>query len=292
MDRLMREGEEAVGLGRETCDLANREEIAGLIGRLQPAEVYYLPAYHHSAEDRVREDDAELYRRSFAVHVTGAIHFLEAIKNESPQTRFFYAASSHVFGRPDSEMQDEGTPLNPENIYGITKTAGMHVCRFYRATHAVFAAAGILYNHESQYRRESFLSQKVIRAARAIRLGLQHELELGDLSARIDWGYAPDYVEAMRRILALPEPDEFVVATGETHSVQDFVECAFRQAGLDWRAHVVEKASLLTKRKMLLCGNAAKLRTGTGWRPSVNFEEMIGLLLAADGSGRAERAEV
>jgi GDPmannose 4,6-dehydratase len=250
-----------------------------MVRKTQPATIYYLAAYHHSAEDPLLGDVATLFRRSFEVHVTGLIHFLEAMRTRSPATRLFYAASSHIFGQPDAPTQSEQTPCAPQCPYGITKAAGLHACRYYRRTHNLFASVGILYNHESPYRREAFVSQKIIRAAVAIAAGKQERIVLGDLSARIDWGWAPDFVDAMTRVLALPKADDFVIATGQSHSVQEFAQIALESLGLDWRNHVVEDPSLLTKQRRSLVGDSSKLREATGWEPSVSFRQMVELLL-------------
>lgn len=284
-EQLEQAGHSIVGLGRGDIDLLNKAEIETLIRQQQPRTVYYLAAHHHSSEDPLGSDDAALFRESFDVHVTGLIHFLEAIRSHSPMTRLFYAASSHVFGQSGVPMQSELTPLNPICIYGITKTAGVHCCRYYRQSHGLFASTGILYNHESQYRSPKFVSQKIIRGALAIAAGEQGQLSIGDLSAHIDWGYAPDYVDAMQRILALPRADDFIIATGESHSVQEFVEIAFEDAGLDWRMHVAENSSHITKQRRNLTGDSSKLCVATGWQPSVSFRQMVQLLLAGQRHG-------
>ena len=148
---------------------------------------------------------------------------------------------------------------------------GIHICRFYRTMHRMFASVGILYNHESVHRDHKFVSKKIIRAALAIRDGRQEKLVLGDLEARVDWGYAPDYVDAMMRILALPAPDDFVIATGESHSVGEFVEATFQRLGLDPKAHFAENPSLISRRKPALVGDASRLRAAAGWRADGQF---------------------
>jgi GDPmannose 4,6-dehydratase len=215
-----------------------------------------------------------------AAHVDGLVNVLEAMRLEAPKCRLFYAASSHCFGsQPAAPVQDESTPLNPDNVYGVSKTAGVHACRLYRNDHGVFASAGILFNHESPYRRAEFVTSKIVRAAIDISRGKRDLLVLGDLSARTDWGWAPDYVDAMTRILALDQPDDFVIATGEPHTVGEFAQLAFAAVGLDWREHVEENPGIITKRKLGLVGNPAKLNAATGWSPTVTFEEMIRKLL-------------
>jgi GDPmannose 4,6-dehydratase len=215
------------------------------------------------------------------VHVTGLTHFLQTLAEDHSPASFFYAASSLVFGDVKTTPQDESTPFRPRCIYGITKAAGVHICRFYRERHHVNASAGILYNHESPLRKRTFVSQKIVRAATAIASGSEEKLELGDLSARADWGYAPDFVDAMTRIVRVAEPDDYLIATGESHSVQDFVEVAFGRFGLDWRRHVVERPSLLVRAPVERVGNPARLRERTGWAPQVSFAQMVEILVDA-----------
>lgn len=285
-EQLEEAGRAVLQLGRGELAITDEQAVAEFIAQNQPAELYYLAAHHHSAQDAISSNDAQLFRLSYEVHVLGLLHMLEAIRIRSPHTRLFYAASSHIFGNTTTGMQNEETPLNPRCAYGITKSSGVQLCRYYRNTHGVFASVGILYNHESPYRRESFVSQKIVRAAHAIAAGKQDQLVLGDLGARVDWGYAPDYVNAMTRILALPNADDFVIATGETHSVQEFVKLAFGALGLDWQKHVVEKSSILQKQRRVLKGDATKLRNATGWKPSISFAEMVQILIKAHDNAR------
>jgi GDPmannose 4,6-dehydratase len=202
----------------------------------------------------------------------------------APKPRVFYAASSRVFGDPAGDVQDENTPMAPVCAYGISKTAGVHLCRYYRREHDVYVSTGILYNHESPLRPEHFVSKKIVRAAVRIRSGLERELVLGNLDARVDWGWAPDYVEAMHAILQLGWPDDFVLASGILHSVQEFVEIAFSAVGLNWREHVVERASILKGHgaEKPLRGSSAKLTAATGWRSRVSFEEIVRIMVAAE----------
>lgn len=263
------------GRGLPYVNVHNLDEVSGFISQYRPDEVYYLAAYHHAAEDRLGED-ADLFRKSFETNVFGVINVLESIRKSSLRTKVFYAASSHVFGNPSTDLQDETTPFTPICIYGTTKAAGVHACRYYRQAHGIFISVGILYNHESPLRPMRFVTRKIVEAAKAIKDGRQNKLVLGDLSAKVDWGYAPDYVEAMCRTLKLAEPDDFIIASGQTHSVEEFVNCAFTILGLDWRKYVQEDPRLITKAaRSNLQGNNEKLRTLTGWQPTVSFEEMI-----------------
>jgi GDPmannose 4,6-dehydratase len=290
-DLLAREGAAVLGLGKGSArstegdwnsavDITCRLEVEHLVKHLGPDEVYYIAAVHQASEDAAPPDDIELFERSHAVHVAGLLHFLEAM-SEREGGALFYAASSLIFGLPAESPQDESTPFRPRDIYGITKTTGAQVCRYYRDTRAVNVSVGILFNHESPLRSHNFVSQKIVRGVVAIAGGAPGKLTLGNLSAAIDWGYAPDYVRAMTLIVRNPTPDDYVIATGETHSVREFAEIAFRRLGLDWRDHVVEDRSVLTRQSAVRVGNASRLRDRTGWRPSVSFPEMVELLVDA-----------
>lgn len=284
---LGRRGDKVVGVNRNkvwsvpaenwgAVDILNQQEVLALVKKSQPAECYYLPAFHHSAEDAsLSSGDPSLFERSYAVHVRGLIHFLNAIAQVSKHTRLFNAASSHVFGSPSIQPQDESTPLNPENIYGITKTMGIHCCRHFRSELGVFAATGILYNHESHLRPAKFLSQKIVRGVLAFQQDKTKKLVLGDLSAVVDWGYAGDYAEAMARILNHTTPEDFVVATGEPHTVGEFLQIACELIDVDWRECAVTDARLLKKKPVRLIGDSGKLRRLTGWQHRTTFCNMI-----------------
>jgi GDPmannose 4,6-dehydratase len=267
----------------QPVDIMQPEEVEATIARFQPDELYFFAAYHHSSEDQIGSD-ADLFRASYATHVTAYINVLEAVRKASPRTHIFYACSSHIFKGTPGKTQSEQTPINPLCVYGITKTAGYYTGRFYRNTHSLFVANGILYNHESSLRQDKFVSMKIIRGAVNIRNGRQDKLILGDLSAEIDWGYAPDYVDAFHRILNADRPDDFIVATGVKHQVRDFVSITFSALGLDWTKYIEERRSLIKKQNFTLVGNPAKLMAVTGWKPSVDFAGMIKLLLQAEGA--------
>jgi GDPmannose 4,6-dehydratase len=285
-ENLSRKAYAVTGVGRRTLDITDRQAVLDLVGGVSPDEIYYLPAVHHSSENLTEADDAGLFRESFAVHVSALIHFLDAMRRAAPRSRLFYAASSHVFGDDAPAPQDESTPFDPSGIYGITKAAGVQSCRYYRARHGLFVSTGILYNHESPLRAPSFVSKKIVNAAIRIRDHEQETLRLGALAAEVDWGYAPDFVEAFHRILGLDRADDFVIATGEKHSVGEFVEIAFSRLGLDWKNFVEEDNNLLRKTVTTRIGNPEKLMRATGWRPSVSFARMVELLL---GEGTQQR---
>ncbi|MFA5088101.1 MAG: GDP-mannose 4,6-dehydratase [Candidatus Omnitrophota bacterium] len=269
-----------------SVDISSPKDVEEITRLFQPDEVYYLAAAHHSSEDLTGQD-GRLFEKSLSVNVLSLVNFLDALRRYSNCSRLFYAASSHVFGRPARRIQDETTPYNPRCIYGITKAAGAHACHFYRDKHHIPASVGILYNHESPLRARKFVSQKIVHAAIAIKKGRQDTLVLGSLDAVIDWGYAPDYVEAMYKILQYPHPEDFIVSSGSTHSVGDFVKEVFGYLDLDWKKHVQEDPGLITKEKRNnLRGDSAKLRKLTGWRPKVSFSEMIKIMVNEAGKGK------
>lgn len=275
-----------IGLGRigictnqdkfpiKTINIYDAQEVSSLIRFFQPDEVYHLAAFHHSSEEIVCEA-GDLWQQSYPVNTQSLLNFLEAIRFFSPHTRLFYAGSSHIFGNPPFEPQDETTPINPVTIYGITKAMGLFLSRFYREKFGLFVAVGILYNHESIYRNEKYLSAKIIKSAIQISKSKQDKLIIGNLNAIADWGYATDYVMAMMQILALSNPDDFIIATGEKHTVQEFINIVFQELGLDWKDYVEERQDILTRQMPNLIGNAGKLREQTGWSPSVTFHEMV-----------------
>ena len=261
--------------GGRAINICNGCEVRKLIAAFAPDEIYYLAAFHHASET-LPGGEYDLIRQSFEINTLALHNFLDAIACESPRSRLFYAASSHVFGEPANTVQDEDTPLNPVCPYGISKAAGIHLCRYYRRRYNLFSSVGILYNHESPHRAPTFVSRKVVNAAVSIRRRKQGKLVLGNLDARIDWGYAPDYVDAMWRILQLDAPRDFVISTGELHSIRDLVEVAFETVGLNWRDYVeVDPAIARKPRSGVLRGNSSRLQSCTGWHPVKGFREMI-----------------
>jgi len=280
---LRNRGYTVIGLSRTgPVDITDTEAVRRFLAETQPAEVYHLAAHHHSSQDKLADEGA-IFRQSNAVHTIATANFLEAMRRVSPVTRFFFAASCHLFGAPTTPVQNETTPLNPDGLYGITKQAGLLVCHYYRQKHGLFAAVGILYNHESPLRPAQFVTRKIVQAAVAIQAGRQANLILGDLDATVDWGYAGDYADAMHRILQLPAPDDFVVATGEPHRVGEFVGAAFQAVGLDWHPYVTVDPTLVRPSKRLpLVGDSTKLRRMTGWEPHTTFKELVGLMVTAE----------
>jgi GDPmannose 4,6-dehydratase len=298
---LRARGDEVLGITRSHCvssrsgsvdamAIVDRAQVSELISAHRPDEIYYLAAAHGAAESSVQDPHAT-FQACYALHVTGWLNFLDAVERQKLATRLFYAASSHVFGEPATSPQNELTPLAPVCAYGITKAAGIGLCRMYRRTGAVFCAAGILYNHESPRRKLPFVSRKIVQAAVDIKMGVRRTLTLGNLAAAVDWGAAEDYTEAMTRILRLDSPRDFVVASGRLHTVREFVEAAFSAVDLAWEEHVVEDGSILrgVQRPVPLLGDASCLRDATGWRPLLDFTDMVRRMVSAEMKTRAAR---
>ena len=298
---LSKKGYKLVGIGRNSTLSNSKEyqkkqvsiiqlkEVESLVKNFKPDEIYHLAAFHESSQEAPSQNNLNIFKKSYAINVSSLVHFLESVRKFSPRTKIFYAGSSHVFGRPKARIQDENTPFNPENIYGITKTAGILTCRYYRNKYSVFAACGILYNHESHLRDPKFVTRKIIQSAIAIKKGRLNRLHLGNLKSQVDWGYAPDYVEAMHRILQLRIADDFVIASGKKHSVLEFVQTAFGDLGLDWKSFVKINPGIIKRKSHVLVGSPRKLMKATGWKPSVDFKTMIRRLLEKEGAQVHER---
>lgn len=272
---------------RPAIDILDHAQVHACLFDFRPQEIYYLCAHHGAAESGT-PDSLLTYQRCHEAHVAGWLNFLDGVDTLRLDCRLFYAASSHVFGTPDSAPQNERTPLAPVCLYGITKVAGIGLCRHFRRARGVRCAAGILFNHESPRRPPPFVSRKIVAAAVDIKRGAKRVLTLGNLSAQVDWGAAEDYVAAMAAILQLDEPADFVIASGVLHTVRDFVAAAFARLDLPWEPYVVEDPALLraVQRPVPLCGDATRLREATGWRPEIGFTDMVGRMVAAELNSR------
>ena len=257
-------------------DLAVSGPLTDLLQEIRPDEIYHLGAQSHV---RVSFDMPE-----YTGDVTGlgTIRLLEAIRKTGIPTRFYQASSSEMFGAAPPP-QSEATPFQPQSPYAAAKVYAYYCARNYRDAYKLFATNGILFNHESPRRGETFVTRKITRAAARIKLGLQEKLYLGNLEAKRDWGFAGDYVEAMWLILQQDRPDDYVIATGETHSVREFVEKVFTKLDLDYKKHVAIDPRYFRPTEVdVLLGDAAKARKALGWRPKVGFEELIAMMVAAD----------
>jgi GDPmannose 4,6-dehydratase len=260
------------------ADLLDQRSLTTALAAAAPAEVYNLaaPSFVPASWERPVET------AGFAA--VGATSMLEAIRAVDPSIRFYQASSSEIFGEPLDSPQTESTPLNPVTPYGVAKAYAHFIVHSYRRQYGLFACSGILYNHESSRRPLQFLPRKVANGAASISLGLEEELVLGDLDARRDWGYAGDYVRAMWLMLQQAEPGDYVVASGEDHSVRELVECAFARVGLDWHDHVRVDPAFQRGAAELhrLVGDPTRAQERLGWRREIGFEQLVHLLVDAD----------
>jgi GDPmannose 4,6-dehydratase len=257
-------------------DLSDSGQISHLIYNIQPDEIYHLAAQSHV---RVSFDMPE-----YTGDVTGlgVTRLLEAIRRSGIKTRFYQASSSELYGDAPPP-QNEETPMRPRSPYAAAKLYGYWMVRNYREGYGLFAVNGILFNHESPRRGETFVTRKITRAVVRIKFGLQKKLYLGNLEARRDWGYAPDFVEAMWLMLQQESPEDLVIATGEAHSVREFLEEAFSHVDLDWREYVeIDPRYFRPTEVDFLRGDASKARRILGWEPRVSFRELVHIMVDAD----------
>lgn len=258
-------------------DLADSVNLVKLLYDLKPDEIYHLGAQSHV---RVSFDIPE-----YTADVTGVgtIRILEAIRETGVNTRFYQASSSEMFGKVQEVPQTETTPFWPRSPYGAAKVFAYWATVNYRESYGMHASNGILFNHESPRRGETFVTRKITRAVARIKLGLDQFLYLGNLEARRDWGYAPEFVEGMWRMLQADSPDDYVLATNETHTVKEFVEKAFAHVDLDWQEFVRHDQRYERPAEVdLLIGNPAKAKKHLGWEPNVLFEELVQIMVDAD----------
>lgn len=258
-------------------DIADSTNLVKLLYRIQPEEIYHLAAQSHV---RVSFDIPE-----YTGDVTGlgTIRILEAIRETGSRVKFYQAGSSEMFGKAKEVPQRETTRFYPRSPYGAAKAYSHWVTVNYRESYGLFACNGILFNHESPRRGETFVTRKITRAVSHIKAGLQDKLYLGNLNAKRDWGYAKEYVEAMWLMLQQDEPDDYVIATGEVHSVREFLEEAFSYAGLEWQDHVEIDSKYYRPAEVdLLVGDASKAKSKMGWEPKTTFRDLVRLMVDAD----------
>ncbi len=258
-------------------DLADSVHLVKLLYRLQPEEIYHLGAQSHV---RVSFDIPE-----YTADVTGVgtIRILEAIREAGVKTRFYQASSSEMFGKVQEVPQTERTPFWPRSPYGVAKVFAHWATVNYRESYGLHASNGILFNHESPRRGETFVTRKISRSVARIKRGLDNSLFLGNLNARRDWGYAPEYVQGMWLMLQQDHPDDYILATNETHSVREFVELAFERVGLDWKEYVKHDARYERPAEVdLLIGDASKAKKLLNWEPQVRFEKIVCIMVDAD----------
>ncbi len=259
------------------ADLDDPTTLRRVLVKVAPDEIYHLAGQSHVGLS------FEIPESTCDSTAMGTLRLLEIVRDLPKLPRLFHASTSEIFGRPAAAPQDENTPRNPVNPYGCAKAFATQMVGIYRTTYGLFACNGIMYNHESPRRGENFVTRKICRAAAAIKLGLQKELVLGDTSAQRDWGYAPDYVNAMWLSLQHKEADDYIFATGILHSVSDVVTLAFAAAGLSHADHVKQDARLMRKTESVnLQGDPAKAQSVLGWKHTVTFEELIRTMTLAE----------
>jgi GDPmannose 4,6-dehydratase len=295
-ERLLEQGYRVVGMVRRSStetferiqhlrdtitlvegDLIDQLSLIDVLRQYSPDEVYNL-----AAQSFVPTSWQQPALTS-EVTALGALRMLEALRLAAPEARFYQASSSEMFGKVRAVPQTELTPFYPRSPYGVSKVYAHYITVNYRESYGLFAVSGILFNHESPRRGREFVTRKVCRAAARIQAGLDREVRLGNLDSERDWGYAPDYVRAMWLMLQQPEPDDFVIATGRTHSIRRLVELAFGAVGLDWQRHVVIDPAFIRPAEVdQLVGDPSKARRVLGWEPTVSFEEMIRIMVEAE----------
>ena len=261
-------------------DLTDQSSLDEAVKTIQPDEVYNLAAQSFVP--------TSWNQPTLTGEVTGigTTRLLESVRKIKPDAKFYQASSSEMFGKVREVPQTELTPFHPRSPYGVAKVYGHFITVNYRESYNIFACSGILFNHESPRRGLEFVTRKITSHVAKIKLGLINELRLGNCDAKRDWGFAGDYVEAMWLMLQQSEPDDFVVAMGETHSVQEFVELAFGHAGLDWKKYVVIDPKFMRPAEVdLLVGSPEKAKTKLGWKPKVSFPELVRMMVDADMKG-------
>lgn len=256
-------------------DLSDSGSINDIFAKTEPDEIYNLGAQSHV---RVSFDVPE-----YTADITGlgTLRMLEAMRRYAPNSKFYQASSSEMFGKVKETPQDESTPFNAQSPYGIAKVFAHETACRYRDAYSLFISCGILFNHESPRRGENFVTRKVVQGVARIVAGLQDKLFLGNLNAKRDWGYAPEYVEAMWLMLQQQKPNDFVIATGETHSIKEFLELAFKRAGIrNYKKYIeIDERYYRPNEVNLLCGNASKARKILKWRPKTKFAGLVNIMM-------------
>ena len=258
-------------------DLLDEMSLIHLLEDVMPDEIYNLAAQsfvHTSWTQPVLTGEFT---------ALGVTRILDAMRYVCPEARFYQASSSEMYGKVHAVPQNEDTPFHPRSPYAVAKVYGHYITMNYRESYNLFAVSGILFNHESPRRGKEFVTRKISDGVARIKLGVQKELRMGNLDAKRDWGFAGDYVKAMWLMLQQEKPDDFVIATGETHSVREFIELAFARVGLNWKNHVVIDPKFFRPAEVeLLLGDAAKARTNLGWTPDITFHQLINMMVDAD----------
>lgn len=257
-----------------TASLDNVLSLIKIVKQIVPDELYHLAA--SSFVSYSFEDEISILNNN----VNNTHYLLAAVKEFAPQCKVYFAGTSEMFGRVEQSPQDEKTPFNPRSIYGVSKVASYHLLKNYREQYGIFGCCGIMYNHESPRRGYEFVTRKIVSAAARILSGLEKNITLGNLDAYRDWGYAPDYVYAMWLMLQNDIPEDYIVATGEIHTVREFVEVAFAHAGIDYNKHIkIDPKLYRPSEEVRLCGNPAKIKSNLHWRTTKSFAEIVKVMI-------------
>lgn len=285
-------GDHVVGLSRRRVsdpafadaragDITDHAELDALVRELAPDECYHFAAYHRSSQaTSIRPEDEE--RAYLETNLIALQALLASLRAHAPSCRVLLAGSCHMFGDVDVSPQNEDTPFRPNTLYGITKTAAAQLGRVYRESRGLFVCTAILYNHESPLRGPDFVTTRLARAAADVKRGRASTIGVGNLEARVDWGFAGDYAQAMARMLSAPTPQDFVVASGVLHTVRDFAEIAFAHVGLDWRQHVVQDTGMHRPvSRGVYHGDIARITAVLGWTPTTPFADLVRMLVDA-----------
>ena len=286
LDDLRSRGADVMSVARNTAmlrdnlktqvDITNASAVNKLIKTFKPNKIFHLAASHYSSETSYSSITHHV-SESISVHVTATNNLLAAMTEHSPESRLFFASSSRVFGEPTETPQNETTPRDPRCAYGISKLAGMGLCRLYREAHGIFASSGILYHHDSAKRPGHFLIPRLVKDALKIKHGSLSRLQVGDPEAIVDIGYAPEFVDAMQRIIELPHSDDFVISTDSGVYVRDVIKCVFDVVGIPPDTPIDTNQKILKHRptNLSLIGNSSKLRAATGWKPTAGIYDII-----------------
>jgi len=259
---------------RGQLNMSNKFELEEFMVNIMLDEIYYF-----ASENPSSQDSESLFSKSLYTHLMYPILLFESVLSINNSIRIFYASTSHIFSGANGVKQTENSIHSPDSIYGLTKSCSFQCCKFFREKYGLFISSGILYNHESIYRKESFVSKKIINGLIRILNKEQSKIELGEIDNEIDWGYAPDYVKAMHAILQLDKAEDFIIATGELHTVREFLKIAFDFVGLNYENYIILTPSIITRNHLTRIGDSSKLRYKTKWKQSVSFKTMVETLV-------------
>ena len=273
IQKLINENYKVIEIHKKNFNILDKLSIKKLIKKQRPTEIYYLAAYHKSSEDKQISSIDEVYQSNLVNYVAPNL-FLSAIYEIKPDIKFFFASSCLIYNSSQN-IQNEQTEINPSEIYGLNKAATMMSCKYFREEKKIFVNVGILYNHESIYRKNNFVSKKIISNAVKIYKGEQDQLEIGNLDAKIDWGSAFDFVNAFYMIQQEDISSNYIISTGKVHSVLDFIKVTFDYLKLDYQKHIIETKKIINREHKIRIGDNTKLKNKTGWRPKVTFNQMI-----------------